>query len=93
VRRLAPTHLRAENFSIVQAAPEIDGDKTADATGVVVAIESVSTMAADITDGRAQRGNLRLQSRKGDVDPASCSEGRGSYPGRSPLAPERVTVA
>jgi hypothetical protein len=35
--------------------------ETADATGVVVAIESFSTMAADITDGRALGGNLRLQ--------------------------------
>ena len=33
---------------------------TAGATGVVVALESVSKMAADITDGRALGGNLRL---------------------------------
>ena len=33
---------------------------TAGATGVVVALEPVSKMAADITDGRALGGNLRL---------------------------------
>jgi hypothetical protein len=33
---------------------------TAGATGVIVALEPVSKMAADITDGRALGGNLRL---------------------------------
>src|SRR6202007_108434 len=33
---------------------------TAGATGVVVALEPVSKMAADITDGRALGGDLRL---------------------------------
>ena len=33
---------------------------TAGATRVVVALEPVSKMAADITDGRALGGNLRL---------------------------------
>jgi hypothetical protein len=33
---------------------------TAGATGVVVALEPVSKIAADITDGRALGGNLRL---------------------------------
>jgi hypothetical protein len=33
---------------------------TAGATGVIVALEPVSKMADDITDGRALGGNLRL---------------------------------